>query len=404
MIDDKSQLNHSATQVPNTMDNNGSLRNPRAGSLLSDSVAALLSSSLFTTLFYPLHRVKILLQTQDSNPLITSGQVRRYRVMTAVPRLAREGGVRELWRGNGAYMLRHVPSTTLSFAFKDAVLRTLPHYGGYEDLGRAALVNLAAGFIGGTAALFLVYPLDFATIRMASELRHSKKGLGVMDTLNSAQRSGGLAALYRGFGVSAAAIGAYKALYFGLYDTACTAMEQRPGWAAAAAVRRPHSAAVPWAASPAKSGSGASVPAGPAIAASSAAAPTGHQPRQHRLTVMQRWATANLVVLTASSLTYPLDVVRKRLVADTALGPSQQQYKGFVDCVMKIARTEGLRGFYRFYGYDMMLRLGGGILLVLYDELKTRGPGSVARQLLALNRVPQQPGHELHDQQGDQER
>ncbi len=36
----------------------------------------------------------------------------------------------------------------------------------------------------------------------------------------------------------------------------------------------------------------------------------------------------------------------------------------------------GLRGFYRFYGYDMLLRLGGGVLLVMYDELKDhfRGP------------------------------
>ncbi|GIL83208.1 hypothetical protein Vretifemale_12065 [Volvox reticuliferus] len=223
---------------------------------------------------------------------------------------------------------------------------------------------------------------------------------GVMDTLNSTQRSGGLTALYRGFGVSATAIGAYKALYFGLYDTACAAMEQRAGWAASAAGRRPHGAAVPWAAAT-KSGSGALGPSASSTAASSVSATTGHQPRQHHLTLMQRWATANLVVLTASSLTYPLDVVRKRLVADTALGPSRQQYRGFVDCVMKIARTEGLGGFYRFYGYDMMLRLGGGILLVLYDELKTRGPGSVARQLLSL---VAQPGHGFHDQQEEQER
>ncbi|EFJ52023.1 ADP/ATP carrier protein, probably mitochondrial, partial [Volvox carteri f. nagariensis] len=284
-----------------------------------------LSSSVFATVFYPLHRVKILLQTQDSNPLITSGQASRTSAadMCAVPRLVREGGVRELWRGNGAYMLRHVPSTTLSFAFKDALLRALPHYDAFEDLGKAALVNLAAGFIGGAAALFFVYPLDFATIRMAAELRQSKKRLGVMDTLNSTQRSGGLTALYRGFGVSAAAIGAYKALYFGLYDTACAAMEQ-------ASLRAEMDMA----------GRG------------------------------DRWAAANLVVVTASSLTYPLDVVRKRLVADTALGPGRQQYKGFFDCVFKMARTEGLGGFYRFYAYDMMLRLGGGVLLVLYDELK----------------------------------
>lgn len=50
--------------------------------------------------------------------------------------------------------------------------------------------------------------------------------LGLMDTINSTQRSGGVRALYRGYGVSATAIGAYKALYFGLYDTACAAMEQ----------------------------------------------------------------------------------------------------------------------------------------------------------------------------------
>jgi hypothetical protein len=52
-------------------------RNPRSGSLLSDSAAALMSSTVFALSFYPLHRVKILLQTQDSNPLITSGQVCR---------------------------------------------------------------------------------------------------------------------------------------------------------------------------------------------------------------------------------------------------------------------------------------------------------------------------------------
>lgn len=67
-------------------------------------------------------------------------------------------------------MLRHVPSTTLSFAFKDAILRALPKYSTYDDLGKAALVNLMAGFVGGASALFLVYPLDFATIRCVAAL------------------------------------------------------------------------------------------------------------------------------------------------------------------------------------------------------------------------------------------
>ncbi|KAG2490693.1 hypothetical protein HYH03_010854 [Edaphochlamys debaryana] len=291
---------------------------------------------------YPLHRVKVLLQTQDSNPLIINGQVPRYTVLGAAPRLLREGGLRELWRGNAAYMARHIPSTTLSFAFKDALLRAvlppvhLKHGAGptgVEGLGAAAATNMAAGFVGGAAALFLVYPLDFATIRMAAELRRHKRSEGVFATLNNTQRAGGVAALYRGYGVSALAIGSYKALYFGLYDTACAVMEQR--------------------------------------------AAAQHQDSPG---VLERWGAANAVVVAASTATYPLDTVRKRLVADTALGPGRQAYGGVADCVAKIARSEGIRGFYRFYGYDTLLRLGGGILLVMYDEVKSHGvAGAISR-------------------------
>lgn len=44
----------------------------------------------------------------------------------------------------------------------------------------------------------------------------------------------------------------------------------------------------------------------------------------------------------------------------------------------------GLPGFYRFYGYDMLLRLGGGVLLVLYDELKAHGAGRMRQQVMQL--------------------
>ncbi len=49
---------------------------------------------------------------------------------------------------------------------------------------------------------------------------------------------------------------------------------------------------------------------------------------------------ASCVVVAASSLTYPLDVCRKRLVADTALG-SARQYRGLADCVRQTAAKEG---------------------------------------------------------------
>lgn len=78
-------------------------------------------------------------------------------------------------------------------------------------------------------------------------LTPSHAASGVMETLNSTQRSGGVAALYRGYGVSAAAIGSYKALYFGLYDTACAAMEQASSLPGSHLPRGKQSALATWA-------------------------------------------------------------------------------------------------------------------------------------------------------------
>ncbi len=40
-------------------------------------------------------------------------------------------------------------------------------------------------------------------------------------------------------------------------------------------------------------------------------------------------------------------------------------------CVCVCVTQEGMPGLYRFYHVDMMLRMGGGLLLVLYDEVRT---------------------------------
>jgi hypothetical protein len=41
--------------------------------LLTDLIAGMVTSGIYTSLTYPVHRVKILLQTQDANPRILSG-------------------------------------------------------------------------------------------------------------------------------------------------------------------------------------------------------------------------------------------------------------------------------------------------------------------------------------------
>jgi len=91
--------------------------------------------------------------------------------------------------------------------------------------------------------------------------------------------------------------------------------------------------------------------------------------------VVCRTALAASTTFMAASITYPLDIIRKRLIVD--VGSDARQYDGsFSAAVRRIYAREGVKGFYRFYAYDMVFRLGGGVLLVGYDLLKSAGHSS----------------------------
>lgn len=98
-------------------------------------------------------------------------------------------------------------------------------------------MNLLAGGLAGAASLALVYPFEFATIRLAAELgpeaqhagaqqhphqqlsKHARVTRAGTQQLLHMVRTEGLLACYRGLGVSMVGMMAYKALFFGLYDT-----------------------------------------------------------------------------------------------------------------------------------------------------------------------------------------
>lgn len=147
-----------------------------------------------------------------------------------------------------------------------------------------------------------------------------------------AARSEGPLALYRGLGVALASTAAYKALYFGLYDTV---KEMSTSKGSQAAQLDPTSPAV----------------------------------------VLQRFALAASTTFAAATLTYPLDTIRKRMIVAVGVQgpdgrPQPLQHHSFRTCVQGILQREGVAGFYRFWAYDATFRLGGGVLLVLYDLLQ----------------------------------
>lgn len=87
--------------------------------------------------------------------------------------------------------------------------------------GKFFAANLASGGCAGSASLLFVYPLDFARTRLGADMGKGDarefKGLG--DCLGKIYKAEGLGGLYRGFVISVMGVFAYRALYFGIYDS-----------------------------------------------------------------------------------------------------------------------------------------------------------------------------------------
>jgi solute carrier family 25 (adenine nucleotide translocator) protein 4/5/6/31 len=334
----------------------------------SNLLAAFCSSSLYTFSTYPFHRVKVLIQTQDANPAVLLGSTRRFHFLSAFSRLLAQHGGKPigLWHGCTPYLLRHIPSVSVSFAAKDAFRAALLPVVGVKTTSspppppsRLLAANAVSGGLAGALALALVYPFEFLTIRMSADvgggggsaaaatgLRRTTTtttstwqfGRSPLDAARSVIAVDGVRGLYRGFGPAVSSAACYKALYFGLHDSAKEyAFDGR-------------------------------------YASSGPSSPSPPPPPPLWRAALERLCIASGTTATAAALTHPLDVVRKRLVVDS----EGKLYGGtFNGCVRGIWQREGVRGFLRFLPQDVFLRMGAGTILVTYDML-TASTGGVS--------------------------
>merc|ERR1740117_2576339 len=95
-----------------------------------------------------------------------------------------------------------------------------PRYNNKTDFWKFFLINMAAGGLAGAGSLCIVYPLDYARTRLASDVGGGKAQFnGLADCLKKTVASGGVGSLYNGIGVSIVGIVPYRGVYFGLFDT-----------------------------------------------------------------------------------------------------------------------------------------------------------------------------------------
>ncbi|KIH58522.1 ADP/ATP translocase 2 domain protein [Ancylostoma duodenale] len=179
------------------------------------------SAALARTITAPIDRVKILLQLQHAQATIAVDK--RYNgISDCFVRVVREQGPLTLWRGNGINVARIFPQQALNFAFKDTYQKYfLRGVDKSERFWRYFAGNLASGGAAGATSLLIIYPLDFARTRLATDIGRgaNREFSGFVDCTRKIVRSDEVSGLYRGFNSSIQGIIIYRASYFGLFDT-----------------------------------------------------------------------------------------------------------------------------------------------------------------------------------------
>jgi solute carrier family 25 (adenine nucleotide translocator) protein 4/5/6/31 len=143
---------------------------------------------------------------------------------------------------------------------------------------------MASGGAAGATSLSFVYPLDFGRTRLAADVGKGteREFNGLVDCLVKTAKHDGIYGLYRGFGISVIGIIAYRASYFGMFDTGKAFMF----------------------------------------------------PDSKKANFFAMWGFAQCVTVSAGICSYPLDTVRRRLMMQS--GRKDIMYKNTWDCFVKI--------------------------------------------------------------------
>ena len=175
-------------------------------SFLAGGVAAMCAK----TVVAPLDRIKILLQAQNVH-YRDSGVVRGLRRI-----VARESAA-ALFRGNGAQMARVFPQGALQFACYEILKRTIPVVSGWKKNDHN--LKFVAGSVSGLISVTATYPLDAIRARLANQVAGETKYRGIVHTgVVIFQTEGGMRGLYRGLLPTLIGIIPYSGLAFYFFE------------------------------------------------------------------------------------------------------------------------------------------------------------------------------------------
>lgn len=350
-------------------------------------VAAGASAGAFSrTVTAPIERIKLILQLQhslvDHSKTAASSQQNKSALEVAKSIYKREG-LLSFWRGNLPSVLRVSGTASINFTmmnyYKEAAvgptLKQLQEKypvlfqniifnksgtaitGSPEQLERRLknMTSLVSGGMAGGTATTLLYPIEFLRTRLAADVargnQHQQQPQqqnverskpkyqfqGMRHAFTTIVRSDGIRGLFQGYGIALFGGIFYRVLFLGGYDVLKSETERS---------------------NQQQGNNGTHYDISSSCNGSSS------------LSWGQRIGIAQAVSLTAGTISYPLDSVRRRLMMQAGKPHTERVYRNSIHCIQQVFANEGIRGFFLGIGPNILRSVSGALLLVAYDVFK----------------------------------
>lgn len=280
-----------------------------------DSLAGGAAGAFSRTVMAPVERVKLLMQLRD----------RKYPSKTAIQtakEVYREQGFLSFWRGNFPNVCRVAGTAAINFSalqvYKPFVAQRIPNSWNKKHIWTGFL----SGGMAGATSTTLLYPMEFVRTRLAMDKgRNAAERIykGTWDVIQKIGRSDGIGGFFQGYGIALTGGIIYRVMYLGGYDALKSDLVMR----------------------------------------------------DHDISWMERLMLAQTVSLTAGTLAYPFDSVRRRMMMQAGQLRSERKYRNSIHCFRTVFKQEGPRGFYMGIGPNLLRSIGGALLLVGYDTVRS---------------------------------
>jgi solute carrier family 25 (mitochondrial adenine nucleotide translocator), member 4/5/6/31 len=290
--------------------------------LASDLVIGGSVGAISKTAMAPVERVKLLMQTMDSNPDIVSGKIEPYKGMgDCFRRVRADQGMKAFWRGNLVNCLRYAPQQGSALAFNDALNNAFPKYDSKTQFWQSFGVKLFSGGMAGAVANTVCYPFDYARTRLASDVKKGKGQFnGILDCIMTTVRSQGITGLYTGWSVTVAGAFVYRAGQLGCFKQI---QDLNP-----------------------------------------------YQNDRGFIGGLSAFGAVTAARTVVMPFNYPFDTVRRRMMLQSEKPLAERLYKGSFDCFFKVLQKEGMKGMYKGLVPEMFRGVGGSLVIVIYDRIK----------------------------------